>query len=58
MIDTKLILVDGISGSGKSTTVLFIYRQMERTILLTILKFLIILYLDSLDSLTIKRRLK
>jgi ABC-type oligopeptide transport system ATPase subunit len=30
MIKTKLILVDGISGSGKSTTAHFIARQMEK----------------------------
>jgi len=30
MIKTKLILVDGITGSGKSTTAHFIYRQMEK----------------------------
>ena len=30
MINTKLILVDGITGSGKSTTAHFIARQMEK----------------------------
>jgi len=30
MIKTKLILVDGITGSGKSTTAHFIARQMEK----------------------------
>ena len=30
MIKTKLILVDGISGSGKSTTAHFIHRQIEK----------------------------
>jgi thymidylate kinase len=30
MIKTKLILVDGISGSGKSTTAHYIYRQIKK----------------------------
>ena len=30
MINTKLILVDGITGSGKSTTAQFIARQLEK----------------------------
>ncbi len=30
MINTKLILVDGISGSGKSTTAHYIFRQIEK----------------------------
>jgi len=30
MLNTKLILVDGITGSGKSTTAHFIARQMEK----------------------------
>lgn len=30
MINTKLILVDGITGSGKSTTAHYIARQLER----------------------------
>jgi thymidylate kinase/RimJ/RimL family protein N-acetyltransferase len=30
MINTKLILVDGITGSGKSTTAHFIARQLEK----------------------------
>ena len=30
MINTKLIFVDGIGGSGKSTTAHFIARQMEK----------------------------
>jgi ABC-type oligopeptide transport system ATPase subunit len=30
MIKTKLILVDGISGSGKSTTAHYIFRQLEK----------------------------
>ena len=30
MIKTKLILVDGIAGSGKSTTAHFIFRQMKK----------------------------
>lgn len=30
MIKTKLILVDGITGSGKSTTAHYIYRQLKK----------------------------
>lgn len=30
MIKTKLILVDGITGSGKSTTAYYIARQIEK----------------------------
>lgn len=30
MINTKLIFVDGISGSGKSTTAHYIARQLEK----------------------------
>jgi len=30
MLNTKLILVDGMTGSGKSTTAHFIARQLEK----------------------------